>query len=314
MRRRLVALAVVALVGAACSASAGDVSGKVEARQADAAAEPSSGGLAARAGQGADQASRPEPSGPLPPLPAVPGDRIVKDGTMTVQVRADGFEAAFQAVVLQAQKLGGSVVSSSSRTLERGGRSGAVTVRVPVTSYEGLLADVGKVGKVRDRNVTSQDVTGEFIDLEARLRQLQAQEAFYLRLLGQAQGISDAIAVQGQLGGLQTQIEQVKGRLDLLRDRTSFSTLTVHIVEPGVPLPLTPEADGRPSLSRYWQSARDALVNVVGSAIVVLFFLLPLLLPAGALVLVWRLTRRRTASVEPSEEERAWPMAPSPRS
>lgn len=307
MARRLVVLAVVmlALVGAAWGAvgvvgrSAADrMSGKVETGEAE--AQPASSGLAAPGGQGADEASQPGSGFALPPLPAAAGDRIVKEGTITVEVRADGFEAAFQAVATQAQRLGGSVVAMSDSSTAAG-RSGSVTVRVPVRSYEGLLADVSKVGKVRDRNVTSQDVTGEFVDLEARLRQLQAQEAFYLDLLGKAQGISDAIVVQQQLGGLQTQIEQIKGRLDLLGRQTSFSTLHAQIVEPGVPLPLAaPET--RPSLDRYWQMARDALVHVIGSAIVVVFFLAPLLLPAGVVFLAWRLTRRRPggASVEPS--------------
>jgi hypothetical protein len=72
-------------------------------------------------------------------------------------------------------------------------------------------------------------------------------------------------------------------------------------MEPGAPLPLSiVEPDGRPTLDRYWQTAKDALLHVVGSALVTTFFLAPLLLPVGVIFFAWRLTRRRASSVEPT--------------
>jgi hypothetical protein len=309
MLRRAAAAAAALVFLTACSG--GDSAEQRRAGLTDSAAEPAmsapeiappAGGAAAVAPeQRAGDASGAPGGLPLPPLPdqppAIPGDQVIKEGTMTLEVGEDGFEPAFQAVVREARALGGFVVSSTSRSLADDGQAGSVTVRVPVAGYEQLLTRVAGAGTVRTRDVTSQDVTGEVVDLESRLRHLQAQEAFYLELLGRAQDVSDAIAVQQQLDGVQSQVEQIKGRLQLLEDRTAFSTLTVEIHEPGTALPRADDTGG-PSLARYWQTAQDAFVNVVGSLIVVVFFVAPLAIPAAAIgLVVWLVLRRRPASV-----------------
>lgn len=222
------------------------------------------------------------------------GDRIIKEGTMTIEVAEEGFRVAFQRVVATAVGLGGTVVSSTTTTTEEGATSGTVTVRVPVESYEDLLVSAGEVGDVRSQDIMSQDVTAEYVDLEARLRHEQAQEAFYLGLLEEAAGVPDAIAVQQQLEGIQERIEQIRGRLAVLSDRTSFSTLTVELVEPHT-TPLLAESDG-PSLAAYVDHAQNAFVTVVGWMIVIGGSLAPVLLPLLLGALAWRLFRRPTAA------------------
>jgi hypothetical protein len=228
------------------------------------------------------------------PPPAAPGDRIIKEGTVTVEVAQDGFTSAFDEVVALARRLGGSVLASTTRRTDDGATFGSVTLRVPVGAFEDLLTGVDGVGEVLAQNSTSQDVSTEFVDLQSRLRHLEAQERFYLGLLDKAQVVGDAIAVQQQLEGIQGQIEQIKGRIAFLDERTTFSTLTVELREPDVAPGLveSESASERPSLAGYWQTARDAFVNVVGALLVSLLFLLPLLLPLGAAVVAWRVLRR----------------------
>lgn len=341
-RRWGAALLVAAVLTGACSGGSGDdgaAQGDAGARGAEAAAGADVGAAATEAAEGdaADEAEGAEPAaaapaadieadgseaataggeggeitlaqgddgiGDAPPAPA-PGfdERIIKEGTISLEVEEDGFDAAFAAIVRRAQELGGGVVASDSRTT-RDGVVGSVTVRVPVASYEDLLTSVGDLGTVTSRTITSQDVTGEFVDLESRLRHLQAQERFYLGLLEQAVAVPDAIAVQQQLDGIQSQVEQIRGRLDLLDDRTSFSTLTVELGEVGAAAPLEArgEADaeiGR--LQRWWITARDAFVNAAGAILVVVLFLAPFALPAAlvtaVVVALSRRSRRRWAA------------------
>lgn len=311
--RRMTVLIVAVLALAACSGGGGATADSVPAGASEAAglsaadgaadedAAVSVSGVSAGAGaksaagdDGAVEAPNPDP---LPEAPATrPGDRIIKEGTISIEVEQDGFDRAFFAVVAAARRYGGDVIGSSTRTAENGDTFGSVTVRVPVENFEDLLVGVRGVGEVRTEDVDSQDVSAEYTDLESRLRHLQAQERFYLGLFDDAESVDDAISVQQQLEGIQAQIEKIQGRKNVLDDRTTFSTLTVELFEPeaGGSLPTDPEQrNERPTLARYWNTARDAFVNVVGAMLVAFLFLLPLLVPGAVLAALW-LSYRRT--------------------
>lgn len=265
------------------------------------------GGDGAQGGeQDADDTQAPAQE-PLPDAPAArTGDRIIKEGTVTIEVEREGFDEAYTKVVAAARQYQGDVVGSTTRTSDNGDTFGSVTVRVPVRSFEDLVVGIGRIGTIRNRDIDSQDVTSEFTDLESRLRHLRAQERFYLGLLDEAKTVADAISVQQQLDGIQSQIEQIQGRLNVLDDRTSFSTLTVELFEPGastaVASPDDPQA--RPTLAHYWEIARDAFVNVIGALMVAALFALPLVIIAGALWFGYRaLVRPGRPTPAPREEQ-----------
>jgi Flp pilus assembly protein TadB len=170
-------------------------------------------------------------------------------------------------------------------------------VRVPAQDFDDLLVAVGRVGEVEQRSITSEDVSDEYVDLEARLRHNQAQERFYLSLLDRAEDVDDAIAVQQRVEGIQQTIEQIEGRLRFLDERTSFSRLTVELFEAGGAFQGsgTPE----PTFARYWATARAALINVLGGALVVATVALPFVVAGAVVLLVVRrygLPRRRAAA------------------
>jgi hypothetical protein len=290
--------------GAAESAGAGDVAaddvtqGALQSTREETVAL--SGGQAEEqpaddGADGADADAEPPAVEELPDAPAVrPGDRVIKEGTISVEVEAGTFDRAFMAVIAKARSFDGDVVGSSTSTADNGDTFGSVTVRVPVANFEDLVVGVGDIGAVRNRDVGSQDVSAEFTDLESRLRHLKAQERFYLGLFEKADTVQDAISVQQQLDGIQSQIEKAQGRINFLDDRTSFSTLTVELFEPGAGGPLAQEEEptDRPSLAHYWDTARDAFVNVVGAMLVAGLFLLPLLVPMAVVGALWVARRR----------------------
>lgn len=324
-RLRWGAIAILGVLAAAACSGGADSGGRDDvavAAATGAAAPAQEGDEAADGGVGGDttgddvvaaatEAAAEEPGqAPLPdPGFAATGERIIKEGTVTITVEPGAFDRAFQAVIQRAQALGGHVVASASSTDAEGLVTGTVTVRVPVAVYEDLLTGLGDVGAVTDRSVSSQDVTAQYVDLESRLRHLRAQEAFYLDLLGRAAGVPDAIAVQQQLDGIQGQIEQITGQRNLLEDRTTFSTLAVELVEQGADASVLegdePEREG---LARYWDVARETLVGVVGTLLVVLLFLAPFLAIAVVGWFGWRAVRPRrratlTARAEPPDRE-----------
>ena len=316
-------LLLLLLVSAACTGGAEDMADSGEAESTTARAESGgAGGEVAREGAGdeaapaqaaaegeaaADSAiggTAGDEEAALPvgePISASTGERVIKDGTVTIEVESGRFDTAYAAVIAEARTLGGSVVSSSTSNADDGGNSGSITVRVPVQRYEDLLVGVAEIGEIRQRSISAEDVSTEYVDLQSRQRHLEAQERFYLGLLEEAQDVQDAIAVQQQLDSVQGQLEQVKGRLQYLDERTSFSTLTVELFEPGATLALSEEeASLRPSLSQYWVTAQDAFVNTVGTLLVATTFLLPVALIGAAAAIVWRAVRRRP---EPASAE-----------
>lgn len=274
--------------------------------------ERTSTGLAASGGEApADETAADDGDGAVDPpevdaLPEPPavrtGDRIIKEGTITIEVEKGQFDESFDAVIRAADQYGGDAVGSSTSTSDNGDIFGSVTVRVPVANFEDLLVGVDDIGTIRNRDVDSKDVSAEFTDLESRLRHLQAQERFYLGLFDKAESVEDAIRVQQQLDGIQNAIEQIQGRMNFLDDRTSFSTLTVELFEPGAGGPLLQEDEpttDRPTFARYWDTARDTFVNVVGAMLVVFVFLAPLLVPTVIVGALWLSARRRREVAPP---------------
>jgi large-conductance mechanosensitive channel len=225
---------------------------------------------------------------------------------MRLEVEENGFDRAFNRVVDAAARLGGTVLSSDATSDDEGLTSGSVTVRVPADDYDALLTAVADIGTVRERSIRSEDVSAEFVDLEARLRHNEAQERFYLSLLGRAEDVEDAIAVQQRVDDIQQTIEQIKGRLSFLEERTSFSRLTVELFEAGSAFQQSPAA--QPTFAYYWETAGNALVRVLGMGLVVATVLLPFVLVGLVIFVVVRVLgpigrRRRPEPAAPPAPE-----------
>ncbi len=307
MKKTALVMVACMAVLAGC-AGAGEESTESDAGAPEAAPAQVADGAEEAAAPDRDRLAEADAAGPVgggeqralaPTLqPAALGDRIVRDGTMRVRVEDSGFDAAFNRLVGLADRFGGTVLASDATTGDDGSTSGTVTVRVPAQDFDDLLVAAGGIGEVERRSMTSEDVSGEFVDLEARLRHNRAQERFYLSLLDRADSVEDAIAVQQRVDAIQEMIEQLEGRLRFLDGRTSFSRLTVELVEAGATLHT---ATGQPSLARYWATARAALVNVLGGAIVVGAVVLPFAVVGAAVFVLGRrasLFGRRAATPE----------------
>jgi hypothetical protein len=124
-------------------------------------------------------------------------------------------------------------VSASSLTGSPGHpRSGRWTVRVPVDRFSDFLAAMRLLGEVRSINSTSDDVTAEFYDVEARIRNKQQEEERLLKLLTEATGkLEEVLAVERELSRVRGEIEQAQGRLRMLKDVTELTTVTVSVTE-----------------------------------------------------------------------------------
>lgn len=164
--------------------------------------------------QGAPQVQGAE--GVAIPLPGV-RPTVIKTANLRLEVEPGGAPDAMSSVTAVASSHGGFILRSESIAADQD----TVTIRVPSRRFEAALRRVRALGEVTRSVVDGQDVSEEFVDLEARLRNLQAEQAVMLRLFDEAATIPDTIRVQEEVSAVQLQIEQIRGRLRFLRDQTS---------------------------------------------------------------------------------------------
>jgi Domain of unknown function (DUF4349) len=284
--------AVLALVGAAAVFSVGGGAGDSQ-NGGGGSASPGIGGRVHNQFQAADGArgveERPAPAPQSASrLPTV-GPSVIKTGDLRVRVPDGDFRQSVQEVVSIAGRYpGGFVLSTSIGGGEA--RFGTIVIRVPARSFERVLTDLEGLGEVRSENVTGQDVTQEFIDLEARLRNSRSQEAVLLRLMDKASTVTDTIRVQGELQAVQLEIERLTGQLRYLEDQTSLGTLTVSLVEAGA----APQPAG--TLQRAWKQALENTLGVVAAVIVGAGVVIPVALLVLVALLIVRQLRPRFTS------------------
>lgn len=284
-------LAVAGMIGTACGGD-GDSTGG-----AGMAAPDRTGGGA----PGADPqfgAPDADSGGTVAVSYAVPrlGARIVKTASLSLRVQRGVFDDRFQQATLVAARYGGFVASSQSGRGKR--RSGSLVIRVPADRFEQALGDLKRLGRIESQSISGQDVTEQFVDLQARLRNWQAQEAVLLRLMARANTIEESIVVQRQLQEVQLAVEEIRGQLRVLDDQTAFATVTLSMSEVGFVPPRS--KDEGLSLGRAWQLALDGFVGVFAAVLVGLGYLVPLALIALA-ILVGTLAYRRRRGPSPAE-------------
>ncbi len=128
-----------------------------------------------------------------------------------------------------ANGLGGDVLAMS-QTGQGENRSALVSVRVPSDRFDEALRQLKLLdGEVITSNVDAKDVTDQFTDLQARLVAKQAEEQRYLQLFPQAKTVDETLKIDAALGNVRTQIEQLQGQINLIKNRTDFSTITMAI-------------------------------------------------------------------------------------
>ncbi|MFZ2413989.1 MAG: DUF4349 domain-containing protein [Candidatus Cryosericum sp.] len=159
---------------------------------------------------------------------AVSDRKIIFNASLTLDV-VDA-EKAFSDCETLAAKYGGFVAESSLRKSDTQVVATA-TLRVPSAKVTQLLTDLAGLGTVTSRSSGSEDVTSQYIDIQARLKVLRAEEEQLIGFLKKATNIKDMLAVQEQLRSVRTQIEQYEGQQRYMDNATSLATVTAQLVQ-----------------------------------------------------------------------------------
>jgi hypothetical protein len=168
---------------------------------------------------------------------------IVHNGDMYLVVK--DVSEAMQAISQLAGGYNGYVVSSSVSGEEEDMR-GWITIRVPDESFEQALSSIRELAvRVESEGTSSQDVTEEYIDLEARLSNAEATEQEFLVLLDKAEDVDDILRIYESLSRVRQEIEQIKGRMQYLERTSSMSLISVY---------LEPEFSGKATVPAGWNA------------------------------------------------------------
>ncbi len=105
-------------------------------------------------------------------------------------------------------------------------------IRVPANQFDALVARLEPLAvKIENKNISTEDVTEQFIDVEARLKTKKELEARYREILKQAKTVEEIISIESQIANVRSEIESMEGRLNFLKNQVAFSTLNVTYYE-----------------------------------------------------------------------------------
>jgi hypothetical protein len=265
-RTHLAALFVLAALGlTGCGAGSGGSDAEPASDEDMAYAEDraeTEGDTAARQAGAADAAfERPAASTTALQQPA-----IIQVGTVTVQ--SDDVAAARFDLDKVVDAYGGSIADEKTTASTDGEvRLSRVVLRIPAADFDEAMIDVGKLGKVTGSTRKAEDVTGQIIDTQARIRaqeqSLQRVEVLFTR----AQNIRDIVAIESQLSRRQAELDSLKGQLAYLEDQAAMSTLTVYLEPtPEPPKPAKTQQDDDVAFIGGLKDGWDAL-GTLGSGL-----------------------------------------------
>jgi Domain of unknown function (DUF4349) len=217
--------------------------------------------------------------------------KIIRDGKVSVVVPDGTFQDNEDAVTSIAESYGGFVLSSSTQ----GERSGTFVLRIPAKRFDSALGEIRALGTVRSQQVTGNDVTAEFIDVQARLEILEGQRDLLLGLRQDATTTDEILRLSSQLNAVQLRIEQMQGQIRFINDQVAEATLRVTITERSAPHTEPAEDIENPNLGSSVDLAVQGFLRIVGAVIVGLGYLIPLTILAGLIWVVATAVRRRRA-------------------
>ncbi|MCX6165528.1 MAG: DUF4349 domain-containing protein [Ignavibacteriae bacterium] len=212
---------------------------------------------------------------------------IIRIGTMSVEV--EKFDDAAKTVTDVVKKNGGYVSNTSSTQNSSGKKQGTLVLKVPADKYDALISEVSSVGKVMNQNINANDITEEFIDLEARQKTQKELEQRLLKLLSEKTArLTDVVEVEQKLASVRQVIESIDGRLRLLKNQSEMSTLTLSLYEPAI----LQTSSGGGFFYELGQGVKKGLrgfTEILSGMIMLLIALLPIIILV--LIIFWIIRR-----------------------
>jgi hypothetical protein len=219
--------------------------------------------------------------------------KIIKTASLTIEVK--DVPGAVETLKNIAAQKGGYLSSTNVQKGYNDRLSGSVVIRISQAEFENTLTGVKAIGTVKSSSTQGQDVTEEYVDLQAQKISYQNQLTQYNAIMKQSTKIEDIIKVQQQIDRVQTELNRLEGRLRYLNSRIDLSTITVSLQEP--------EPVGGDTGHNFITTINEGLAGFLGmiDAIIIIFLsLLPLIILGGIGYGIYRWRKGNKAAPVPA--------------
>lgn len=214
--------------------------------------------------------------------------KVIKDGNLSLQI--EDTEKSAQEISNIVKGKGGEVFATNFYERVKGQKSGFVTVKVPVNKFEETINEIKKIAtQVLSESTTGQDVTEQYSDLQAQLKNKRAEEESFVKILDTAGKIDDILAVTREISRVRGEIERLEGKIRFMDSQTDMSTITINLTEDTT---ITPVNEGWRPWQVVKQSVKELIASIQGFIDGIIRFVIvgiPSLIPFAILIgfLVW---------------------------
>lgn len=152
--------------------------------------------------------------------------KIIKNGNLRFET--DNLETTYDQIKIAVKK-GKAFIQNDSEGKDYGTIYRRITVRIPNQNFDSFIKDISTgVTYFDNKEISSEDVTEQYIDIDARLKAKKKLENRYLELLAKATKMSEMLAIEAQLSAIREEIEAKEGQLRYMQNKISLSTITVE--------------------------------------------------------------------------------------
>jgi len=209
--------------------------------------------------------------------------KVIYSANLVIEV--ESIDKTYQEVLKIISSKGGYISNSQKYETGGGRKHASINARVPASNFNNTLEELRKTGRVKSESLSGKDVTEEFIDIEARLRNYERQEKRYLDMLDKAQTVEDMLKVEQQLERVRGEIERLQGRIKYLNNRVEFASIQIELSEPE---PITGEIGLRGAL----REAVDGFIDTTRGLIVLTGTLSPVVIVLIVVYIVFSKIRK----------------------
>ncbi len=221
--------------------------------------------------------------------------KLIKNASIGLEV--SDVEKASQAINQIVQKYGGYVLVSDSYSDDAGHIiSGSISLRVDNTSLDQSLSEITAVGTLLNKSLYAQDVSTEYIDLEARIQQYKEQKNRLKRLYEDSKEISELVQIESELMRVQAELDSLTGQMKYLKEVTGMATINVSLTLPALYEQKVTVGGWDNIGSRIYASlmaGASALITVCASIVIFIFYILPVIAILLVIFLIWRAVRKK---------------------
>ena len=183
--------------------------------------------------------------------------KVIKNGDLSLRVGS--VDWATDKISDIAKEKGGEVFSTNFYEVIKGQKNGFVTIKVPIAKFEETVKDIKKIAtQVISESTTGRDVTEQYTDLQAQLKNKKAEEESFVKILGTAGKIDDVLSATREVARVRGEIERLEGRIRFMDSQTDMSVVTINLTED---VTVAPVSDGW----RPWQVAKQSIKELVSN-------------------------------------------------